>query len=188
MIEHITDHDAQAKARLISQYKKATVFKAWLSTLITRIQILEDAIWSVITQRTIDGVGIVLDNIGKILNRPRGGLSDDDYRIALRAEIAILRSTGNGDDLFTVGELSLPPGYDFTLTDLGNAALRVSIVEPVAFDVHVLFQNMTRAKQGGVKLLFEFIVSPETDAFIWDSLGFGSVTTSAAGGLLGASL
>ena len=185
MISPITDHTAQGLARLIEQYKKASLFKAWLSTYLDRIQILEGAIWEVIEKRTIDGgVGVALDNIGKILNRPRGGLSDDDYRIALRAEIAILRSTGTGNDLFTVGSLSLPSGYTFTLEDEGNAALLVTIAQQVLFSATTFLENLIRAKQGGVKLLFEYSTNTPGTDFTWtDGPGWDD-GISNVGGLL----
>lgn len=168
MITPITDHVKRGLARLVEQYKNSTKFKLWISVYLQRIQNLEDATWEVLEKRSIDnGIGIALDYIGKILNRPRGGLSDDDYRIALRAEIAILRSTGNGDDLDTVGGLSIPSGYDFQLIDLGNATLQVIVDGIPAFSISTLFLNFLRAKQGGVKLLFEF--QPTDHPFIWDT-------------------
>ena len=167
MITHITDHDAQGQARLISQYQKAPVFKTWLSTLMGRIQILEDAIWAVIVNRNIDGVGFVLDNIGKIIKRPRGGLGDDDYRIALRAEIAILRSNGTTPDIIAVSQLGLPPGYTFDVTDQPIQTLLYLINEPILFDVGTFFTMLKRTKAGGVKLLFEYTINPLEDDFTW---------------------
>jgi hypothetical protein len=185
VITPIDNHVSLGLARLIEQYKNASLFKAWLSTYLERIQILEGAIWEVIEKRTIDGgIGVALDNIGKILNRPRGGLSDDDYRIALRAEIAILRSDGTGNDMFTVGELSIPAGYTFTLTDEGNAALLVTITQQVLFSATTFLDNLTRAKQGGVKLLFEYSINAPGTDFTWtDGPGWDD-GISDVGGLL----
>jgi hypothetical protein len=168
LIERIDNHVEQGLARLISQYQNAVQFKLWISVYLRQIQRIEDGIWEVIYARNIDsGIGVQLDLIGKILNRARGGLSDDDYRIALRAEIAILRSTGTANDLETVGNLSLPSGYTFTLTDEGNAALLVQIDQQVLFSATTFLENLIRAKQGGVKLLFEYSTNAPGTDFTW---------------------
>jgi len=168
VITYIPDHVQQGLARLISQYQSATQFKTWLSIYLDVCQDIENCFWEILEKRNIDsGIGVQLDSIGLILNRPRGGLVDDDYRIALRCEIAILRSTGTADDLFTVGSLAIPLGYTFGLTDMGDAALLVTFNQIPAFNILALFQAFFRAKQGGVKLLFLF--APVADSFIWDT-------------------
>jgi hypothetical protein len=184
MIEPIANHIELGLARLIEQYKNSTKFKLWLSVYLGRAQILENAIWEVLEKRSIaNGVGVALDNIGKILNRPRGGLGDDDYKIALRAEIAILRSTGTADDMIRVGELSAPDGTDFDFTDLGNATLQILVDVVPVFSIETLFLNFLRAKQGGVKFLFEYPVADA--AFVWDTgPDFGDATGADVGGYL----
>jgi hypothetical protein len=183
VIEYIPNHVQQGLARLISQYQSATLFKTWLGIYLGVCQDIEDCLWEVLEKRNIDsGIGVQLDNIGKILNRPRGGLVDDDYRIALRCEIAILRSTGTADDIFTVGSLAIPLGFSFGLTDLGDAALLVTFNGVPTFNVLAFFQAINRARQGGVKLLFLF--APVANPFIWDTDVEFSDWISGGGGKL----
>lgn len=168
MIEYVPNHVQLGIARLITQYQNSPLFIQWLTIYLGVCQDIEDCLWEILEKRNIDsGIGYQLDAIGRILNRPRGGLDDDDYRIALRAEIAILRSTGTADDLTTVGLLSVPTGYTFGLTDLGNAALLITFNEVPMFSILTLFENFIRAKQGGVKLLFQY--QPGVTGFIWDT-------------------
>lgn len=186
MIEPVSDHVAQGIARLLEQYKRSTRFIALLTVYLERTQALEDALWEVLELRSIDtGFGIILDHIGKILNEPRGGLIDDDYRILLRAKVKVLKSSGTGNQLIEIGDLSIPGGYTFTLADMGNATLLVTIVEPVAFTPGVFQRNLLHAKSGGVKLIFEFSTASAAETFRWtDGPGWGSVYDPGAGGYL----
>lgn len=192
-IEYIPDHVERGLARLISQYKEKPLFRAWVASYLKPIQDIEDALWEVLTERGVDnGVGVQLDVVGKIVNRSRGGLGDDDYRIALRCEIRIQRSDGTSRDVIEVTNLALPPGYSYLgPIDVGPATIRFTINQPVLFDPQVLFRALTRTKAAGVKLLFEFMRSPDPDDyFVWQAddtptdVGFGDSNTPSMGGLL----
>lgn len=187
-IEYIPNHVERGLARLISQYATKTLFRAWIASYLGLVQEVEDALWEVLTLRNLDGTGIVLDYIGKIVNRPRGDLIDDDYRIALRAEIRVLRSDGTMRDIIEVARLAIPPGFTFTADDEGVATIRFVVNEPITFDAYVLFLILSRTKAGGVRLLYEISPSALDLYFVWagdDStadIGFGD-TTSSVGGL-----
>jgi hypothetical protein len=166
----INDHVERGLARLIEQYKRSTKFKLLIATYLRRLQRIEDFYWELLTERGIDSaVGAQLDIIGKIVKRPRGGLADSDYRIALYAEILILRSDGRMNDLIDVALLSIPPDYSFSTVDEGTATIRFSILDHVEFDALVLFRVLKRAKLGGVRLLYEFFSQPLDYYFVWKS-------------------
>ena len=194
MISQITTHITDGLARLIEQYKNATKFKLWLSTYLRRFQTLEDAVWEVLTERGIDdAIGKQLDNIGAIVNRARGGLSDDDYRIALKAEILILRSDGRMNDVIAVAALALPSGFTFSTRDEAIATIRFVINEPVTFDASVVWHMIRRTKAGGVRLVYEFVTAPLDEYFVWKDdgtsadVGFGD-SVSGVGGKLSCAL
>lgn len=160
-----TDYVARAPTRFLEQFRNKTKLAGVLKSYETQLQKLEDAAWEVILYRTLNtnpatgtayAVGVQLDIIGRIVGRPRQGLSDSDYLIAIRGQIRINRSCGTPNDIIEVAILSLPPGYDFDYTELYPAAILVSITTQVLFTITVLFQNLVRTKSGGVRLLLEY--------------------------------
>lgn len=105
-----TDHLERAQAKVFGFLRDRPKIAALLAAWIRRIQDLESAAWEIGDYRlSLDlAFGEGLDAIGALLVLPRGTRSDDAYRIALRAWIRALRSTGRDLDLIAVGELSVP--------------------------------------------------------------------------------
>lgn len=102
-IEHITDHDTRALARLIEKLKRKPKLAAVLSASNAQTQALEDAYWQLYSQRSIDtAVGDPLDILGKIVGERRDGSPDADYRLRIRARIRANLSNGTVEDIFRV--------------------------------------------------------------------------------------
>lgn len=161
-----TDHVERGKAKLLEQFKNSPRMNAILSSYLRRIQELEDAIWEVIIYRTIpNGFGIVLDRIGKIVGRKRAGLDDDDYKIALRAQIRINRSSGTPEDIIDVARLSLPEGFTFQYLEGYPATVIININEQVTFSILTLFRNLIMTKDGGVRLLVNYSEDDPAEIF-----------------------
>lgn len=77
-----------------------------LSVLVTPMQRLENALYQLLIQRTVDlAVGVQLDVLGRIVGQPRGGLIDNVYRRIIRARIATNRSTGKREELLNIAAL-----------------------------------------------------------------------------------
>lgn len=192
--EKSTDHIDRGLAKAISIFKDKPVFQALLSSFLAEIQELENAIFEVIVYSGIDEVeGVSLDVLGKVLLRGRNGLSDVDYRIALKAQIAINRSQGTPVDVLKVATLSLPAGFTITYVELYPAAIFVMINEaPVSFTPRVLFESLKTAKPAGVRLLFQYSIAPSGEAFMFShtsdvasmTQGFGHGLTPTTGGYL----
>jgi|SRR6185436_1046527 len=158
-----TDYIEQGLDRLLEQYKNKPRLQGLIEPWLGWIQKLEDAVWEVITLRYLEtGSGAQLDILGKILGAPRANLSDENYRVRLKAQGIILRTKGNPVDIESLLQLCSP--YDFAVTEHAIATLLVELTEPVdvdTFDIFVLWQILIEAKAGGVRL--ELTYSPNLD-------------------------
>lgn len=96
----ITTHAADAKARLLQQFKDKANIEALLDAINVEVQRYEDEVMDLSDVLDIDLMGGVnLDNIGKIVGQPREGRSDADYRVAIRAKIGVNYSSGTPDEV-----------------------------------------------------------------------------------------
>lgn len=183
-IAQSTDHGDRAVAKFLEQFKGQPYLDAVARSYLNRVQELENAIWEVLLIRGIDlSEGVGLDAIGRVVGRYRLGLDDIDYRIALRGQIRINRSSGTAEDVIAVGVLSLPAGFTFSFDEVGTAILRVHVDQTVGFNPLVLFDNLNRTRAGGVRLLLEYLpsaVTPDNAFTLSDST---SVTNNPALGL-----
>jgi len=187
------DHVQKGLAKFLEQFKGKPVLASVLGSWLAQIQKLEDAIWEVILIRGIElSEGIGLDHIGNIVGRKRLGLEDPDYRVALRAQIRINRSSGTPEDVIAVTELSLPPeGFSFEYEEEYPATVLIQVNEQVSFLITVLFDNLVRAKDGGVRLFLLYIAHEQGNSFRFASSaesesdpaqGFGNVLDPSTGG------
>jgi hypothetical protein len=93
-LTHDTSHQSEAVARLCQQYVGNAGIVALLDAHSEGIQLLEDALWTLQTDRLpLDSAtGVQLDGIGDIVGQIRNGMSDDLYRLWLKARmLAIVR-------------------------------------------------------------------------------------------------
>ena len=102
MIDQITDHKSQARARLIEQYKESTNLIAILDAFINQVQSLEDAIHSLYLGRWLDqATGKVLDDFGTIIGQGREGFDDDFFRILIYVKMAENISQGETEQVIS---------------------------------------------------------------------------------------
>lgn len=159
-ISKIVDHSDRGVAHLLEQFKDKARLEVLARSYLDRVQELEDAIWEVITIRGIDASeGLNLDAIGVIVKRPRLALSDSDYRIALKCQVLINRSSGTPNELLaitllatsaltTTGPLILGEAYPATIWVQVQSGIPDTVIP-------ILYDNLIRAKAGGVRLLFQ---------------------------------
>lgn len=101
-----TEHFAQALNRLLSQFKGKPRFEAVIKAFLDQIQEVENILNTLLNARTIDNAsGDLLDIIGKIVGRPREGRDDNDYRVWLKSQLSINKSSGTAEELITVIQL-----------------------------------------------------------------------------------
>ena len=111
MYAPIDDHIEQAKGRAVWQYKDKPNWDAGREIYAQRIQILEDILGKLLTERSLSAaVGVQLDRYAADYNLERlPGESDEDFRSRIRVEINLLRSAGQHPILvFNLNRLVAP--------------------------------------------------------------------------------
>lgn len=102
----VTDHKAEGQGWLLEQFASSPKLQGWLGAYLDEIQGMETALQPVLAARDIDtATGHRLDGLGQIVNVERDGRDDDAFRLRIRAEVAILQSTGTEFDLIKVLQL-----------------------------------------------------------------------------------
>jgi hypothetical protein len=93
--DKITDHEGRGDDRWTYQYSEAERLKGWTRVWSGRIQQLEDAAYTLLTDRWIPSAeGVQLDEMGEMVGEPRLGRNDEDYKFAIETRISINRSGG----------------------------------------------------------------------------------------------
>ncbi len=164
---HDLNHVKTGLKRLLSKESGSAVLRAWVKSYLARIQELEDTAWLVLESRTLEGEGAQLDAIGRLLLCGRNDATDDDYKIALRGQIRILRSKGRPRDLTEVARLSLPDGFDFAYSEAYPKTSLVDLLGEVDFDVDIFWRNLLRTKPGGTRLFLIFDLAPLGDEYLF---------------------
>lgn len=190
MITKITTHGQDALDRLLFQYKNAVNLQNLIiCTIGEPVQDLEDNIYSLIGRLDIDNqVGTQLDNIGDLVGQDRLGLSDEEYRLFIKAKIGVNVSEGDAERLISVWKLlmvantvilqeSFPAEVDlYTDVSIGDTNL-----DTIAFE---LIQKVAAA---GVRVGFAAVIDPLEAFGFFDSTnskGFSDTTSPALGGKL----
>lgn len=102
-ITKITTHSSDAQNRLLEQYKGFPDTQNIIDAFAQQIQAIEDALYQLLTQRTIyTAVGVQLDELGSIVGISRTTNDDDIYRLEILAKVVKNVSEGKTEDLISV--------------------------------------------------------------------------------------
>lgn len=127
-IQRNLQHVAQALANLIAQFSESPRLQDLIRIYVRQIQDLEDALVDLIESIDIDTAqSSSLDALGSIVNEPRSGRNDTDYRIAIKGKIILLSSRGTREDIIALLK-----------SVLGSVSIQVDDVPPAAFIATVL--------------------------------------------------
>lgn len=170
----IEDHEEQALAQLITQYRDKPDLEHWIRSYARESQELEDVLWDIIEQRTVDSAtGDLLQKIGKIVGQPYRGEGDEAYRVLVKARIAINRSNGQWRDLRTVTAVLLADASRRWATS-GTMSLKLRIDEQLSDRPGLEQVLIEAAAQAGVRVDLTYSVDPDTtDRFAFGSEGGG---------------
>lgn len=143
-----------------------TNFQKLIKAFTDELNLIETEYYSLLVNRSLNtATGAQLDGIGDILGLERNGLSDDAYRIALKGQIQINKSTATSEELIQLAfQLTNPTRVQLTdlfpakcvLTIMGGS--KVGLVQPILKEVAA----------GGV----DVYVYKSEDAF---AFGFGDI-------------
>lgn len=184
MTTKITDHPEQAVARLIQVFRGKKRFEAVIRAFGRQVQELEDAFWQLLQEQTVDtAIGAQLDVLGRIVGERRGGSSDADYRLRIRARIRTNLSTGTIDDIYAVFRalLGSTPGYSFGFTPHYPAGFTLVIkgiaIAPSVVPIFVRF--LRQARGAAIAAWFGWQETQDADAFTCSTSAFLSTASSA---------
>lgn len=101
-------------------------------------------------------VGVALDEIGALVDLPRGGFADDDdYRLAIKAECASLVTSATVPELIEVARALSPPSSSVRVVRSWPAMAIVSVTNLPDGRVGVLASIMQDMAPAGVLLFLE---------------------------------
>jgi hypothetical protein len=177
------DRVASAASRLPG-YLRKTRWLELLGAIAAEVQEVEDMWLAMLASNAIDDAGgDQLDQIGKLVDLPRGGSTDEDYRRRIRAKVAVNRSLGLVNDIIRIVRLVVnDAGVAVEIDQQGIAAYvaklgALAVPTATATDLAAFLRKGTSA---GVRSIVESSTVADTDAFILDGpagLGFVDVPT-----------
>lgn len=178
----ITDHEAEALARLAVQFESSTNLRAIVSAGAESVQTAEDVLWQLYSERLLDGaVGEQLDAIGAVVGQPRESATDDQYRARLRGRILANRSDNTVETLLSIVRAVLGDTVAATFAARAPAAFTIDVAGAVtADDAEVLAGLISDARAAGVGGQLITSTSPDADTFAFqDPVGFLSALTGS---------
>lgn len=152
-----------ALRRIWYQYRSTTTWPVLLGLVGDAFALLENGQGSVAVARWVSTAeGLVLDEIGALVDQPRGGLDDDLYRLAIRARAASLATAGTIPEIVEISRALLsdqvrvqelwPATVAITSPDVATDIflLLLQILDPMlAAGVAGLLSTYTSALVGG---------------------------------------
>lgn len=167
-IEQITDHIAQAKALLITQYQGQPNLEALLSAFIAQVQDLENMLWDLIDKRILSAAtGDQLDILGSIVGQKRLGYDDDAYRLLVRVRILLNTSSGTPDNILTVVNLLIE--NDFAYTEWYPAGMSIVIADELTADADLVALVVSLARSAGIHATIEYTLTDDDYTFTFAS-------------------
>jgi hypothetical protein len=156
----------RGQSRLLSEFRDKPRIVAYLRAVLgAGVQDLHDALYQAITERWVDtAIGAQLDRLGWLLDLPRSGWPDETYRLLLRAQVLVLRSTGTWRDAGKILRALGISALGGIFEDSGTAAATVHLpagIEDGNIRSKLVFWLLNRAKAAAVR--FE-LVYPTTVA------------------------
>lgn len=189
-----TTHLTRGLSRLIQKFKNKPNVTGFASALLMEVQELSDAIYEAWNYRLIDNAfGRTLDLWGVVLGRARGSLSDDSYRIRLKVQLLLLRSSGTVPELIQMFQLLAPSPRTVKYISRWNAAQEVAILGAASPEGADFAEILQSAKAAGVKSTLHWLEAAPADSFTtlggggkgWTSLassaGTGGILSRAVG-------
>lgn len=95
MLTFNADVVEQGLAELLSQFAHAQNLRNVMTVILEQCQKLESSTYDLFWSRTLDGAqGAQLDVYGRVVDEPRDGLGDNDYRRFIRVRLLVLYAQG----------------------------------------------------------------------------------------------
>jgi len=160
---------SEALARLIDQFRGQPIIGAFVAAWARQSQAVEATSFGLLEETWLaTAIGVQLDGLGEIVGVERGGLSDTDYRLRIRAQVKRNVSSGTIDELLEL------------CTDLGATSVVLTETPPakIALDSQSIVVSglqigrlAASAKPAGVGFSFTWYES--STPFKFDTAGQG---------------
>lgn len=176
MVDHNPNHVQDARNDLLSVYQDRPRIEALIKSLAgsSGVQELEDDFRDLRAYHEVDkAVGEQLDQWGRLVNEPRGGLPDSVYQRFVKARIQANYAQGKREELIKV-YAKITDADRVLYTDYFPAALGLVSFRSTPMNstvVQRVRRMMEDIQPGGVEL--ELMEAPKTDAFRFDTSGQG---------------
>lgn len=165
----ISDHGAQALARLAEQYKNKVKLAGTIGAYTAQAQAIEDAIVGVFGVPSIaTSAGAQLDLIGRLVGEKRSGRVDADYRTWIAARIQANLSSGDPESIYSVFKPLLVAGQTLQIASEGLASFALRIFGAPTTNATQLAAILAIAKAAGVRVLLEYETVAPAATFTWD--------------------
>lgn len=155
MYEKITTHSEDAKKRQVWQFENKQNFDDLIDIHASRIQILEDILWELLTLRAIStGSGIQLDLLAEILDLERNGKTDADFKAELFSSLSLKRKAGQVNVLIDTLKL-LANNDNVVLIQAfpGHVIMHILVDDFTDIDDQdIIAKSMDKIKAGGINL------------------------------------
>jgi hypothetical protein len=178
-LEHKTDHAAQAKARLLQQYKEASApgVQELVEVLGFEVQDLEDALFQIIDETKLSAaIGVNLEHLGDIVGQPRNGMEDETYWLWIQARIRANRSSGSIDEILAIFML-INEGASFQFVEYFPAAFALKVDGIVVAAPLQQAAILRASRKAGVGGALWYSTAPPGSGFSFSGgsgLGFGA--------------
>lgn len=184
-----TDHLARAQAKVFGFLKSKPKLAAVLASWIRRAQDLESASWEVGDYRyDFDlAFGEGLDALGALLLLARGGRTDAQYRIRLRAWLRALRSIGRDLDLIEVGKIAAA-GSSWHVESYPPKSAIIACDSELPPEAVELAEVFAQARPIGTRFYFSGVQVAPASAFAWAGSGLDAVASWSGDGIDGGPL
>lgn len=148
---------------LLEQYKQSENIKGVLSLMNTQALSLENALFEIRDNFWLStAVGVQLDVLGLVLNYPRLGLSDTNYRIALIEKASLILASGEPDVIIAI--IKLIYGATFVSFAPGYPMIPASFY--IITDGTITLTELLRLTPSGVNAMLGIYLLFEDDSFI----------------------
>jgi hypothetical protein len=169
---YITDHAAQALAKLAEQYKSKVKLAAQLGAFTAQTQAIEDALLGpsgLLPQVMLaTATGAQLDLIGRFVGQPRTSFDDATYRLWLAARIQVNLSSGDVESIYSALKTLLAAGQTLQIASEGAASFALRIFGAPLTNASALAGVVAQAKVAGVRAVLEYETVAPAATFTWD--------------------
>lgn len=146
----IADHKDKALERFTEQYVGAENLKNLVKLSADRSQILEEAIWDLLTLRTLkESFGQQLDLLGAIFGEMRLSRGDSEYRDAIFLRITLNLSSGDPETILAFLK-SLSGADTIILKETFPASLEIFVSEELSMGVIEQIRSITAVSIGSI--------------------------------------